>query len=429
MRLLTRVVATALCSLPYLCITAPVAADDSADTVNKVADELRDDPILIHEVMGAGDTAGMEKRLTDLAADLPYDTYVALVNAPPDIAQKTDNPSEYLLQLLHRRLDRPGLYIVQTTKGSVAVEAWGTDVDGTTLRLTASDNSRLIVDRLGELHGDDIRTLPAPVYAEVVLRSADDPPSEPGDDSYVTMSSDEVDEIADMPQAYVSTDTLVEPEESRTGFKWMVVVGSALFILLVVQQTLRRAWPGWRRGPKKAQEPAPTPKADVDVEKLRDRARRELTELATGLSQTPADMSNPEYVQQAMLARTAAEHLHDSDDVADVVGVLVLAYTGQRDLVRARTPEPPEPYRCCYFNPLHGEHTAQVGWQFGDATLHVPVCAACASAQKSGRTPDSLTVRRGRTERPYYERDDVWARTGFGSLTDELGDAVLEARR
>ncbi|MDN5855702.1 MAG: hypothetical protein L0K86_23245, partial [Actinomycetia bacterium] len=237
----SRAAAAVLCALAYLCISAPADADDTADTVKEVAGALRDDPILIHETLGAGDTAGMEQRLADLAADLPYDTYVALVNAPPDIAQKTDDPSDYLLQVLHRKLDRPGLYIVQTTGGTTAVEAWGIDVDGTTLRLTASDNSRMVVDRLRDLHGDDIRVLPPPVYAEIVLRSADDQQSEPGDDSFATMSSGEVDEIADLPQAYVSRDTLVEPKESRTGFRWMVAVGSGLFILLVAQQTLRRA--------------------------------------------------------------------------------------------------------------------------------------------------------------------------------------------
>ena len=33
-----------------------------------------------------------------------------------------------------------------------------------------------------------------------------------------------------------------------------------------------------------------------------------------------------------------------------------------------------------------------------------------------------------RGERPYFEGDDVWARTGFGSLADDLASQVMAAR-
>ncbi|UPK76116.1 hypothetical protein MU582_05590 [Nocardioidaceae bacterium SCSIO 66511] len=408
---------------------APAGADDSAKTVADLVRSLEDDPILVHETMGAGDTAAMKQRLSDLAADLPFDTYVALVNAPQEIEEKTDDPSGQLIQVLHNRLDRPGLYVVQARDGTLEVEAWGVDVDSTSVYLMSAGNTRLVSDRLADLHGDRIRAPSPPLAAEIALRSADDPRSEADPDTYATMSEDEVDELAKLPHAYVSTTEVVTPAPgSRTGFVWMAATAIGVFVLLIGQQTLRSAWPRRRVDPKPAK-PTAEPAAAISIDDVRAQAGRELTELAQDLARAPAELPHPEHAQQAMLARDAAEHVHDSDDLADVVGALVLARSGRRDVVRATESQPPGAYRCCYFNPIHGESTAEVGWQFGDARLRVPVCAECARRQKSGGTPDVLVVASGRRERPYYERDDVWARTGFGSIADDLGDLVLESIR
>ncbi|UYM03991.1 hypothetical protein [Solicola gregarius] len=409
-------------------MAAPAGADDYAGTVGEIVDTLEDDPILVHERMGAGDTAGAKRRLAELAAGLPFDTYVALVNVPQEVKEQTDDPSGYLIQVLHNQLRRPGLYVVQTSDGTLEVEAWGVDVDGTTLSLMSSDNSRLVNERLTDTHGDRIRALSPPVAAEIALRSADDPPPESGADSYATMSGDEVEELAQIPHAYVSTAELVGPApDSRTGFVWMAATTIGLLVLLVGQQTLRNAWPRRRRDPKQSKPRAQA--VEISIDDVRTRAGHELTELVQDLARAPADVPHPEYAQQAMLARDASEHVRDSDDLADVVGALVLARSGRRDVVRACESADSEAYRCCYFNPLHGESATQVGWQFGDAELRVPVCVACEQKQESGRTPDVLVVPDGRRKRPYYERDDVWARTGFGSVADDLGDLVLESMR
>ncbi|MGH3357264.1 MAG: hypothetical protein ACRDO7_00580 [Nocardioidaceae bacterium] len=396
--------------------------------MDEIVEALEDDPILVHETMGAGDTAGTKERLADLTADLPFDTYVALVNTPQEVIAQTDDPSGYLIQVLHNRLRRPGLYVVQALDGTLEVEAWGVDVDGTTVSLRSSDNARLVNEQLVDTHGERIRTLPPPVAAEIALRSADDPPSEPGSESYATLSDDEVDEIAQLPNAYVSTAQIVGPApDSRTGFLWMIATTTGLLVLLAGQQTLRRAWPRRQHNPKPSK-PREQP-VEVSIDDVRARAGRELTELARELARAPADVPHPAYAQQAMLARDAAEHVHDSSDLADVAGSLVLARSGRRDVVRASAPERSEAYRCCYFNPLHGESATQIGWDFGDAQLSVPVCVECERRQESGRTPDLLVVPDGRRERPYYERDDVWARTGFGSIADDLGNLVLESLR
>lgn len=418
--------AGALGVLACLAVGTPADADEYAGTVDEIATALRADPVLVHETLGAGDTAGMEKRLADLAEDLPFDVYVALVNTPPEVMGKTDDTSEHLLQVLHNRLDRPGLYVVQTTDGISTLDAWGIDVDGTRLSLTAPYNARLVDSRLEELHSEDSYVVPPVVAAEVALRSADDPPPESGGDSYATMSQDEVDEIAHLPQTYQPRDDVVEDSSSGSGFVWMVASTSGLLVLLAGQQTMRRAWPGWRRR-KRIVNGADVP--SVDIEAVRALAGQELTLLADELAQAPADVPHAEHAQQAMLASDAAEHALGSDDASDVVGALVLARTGRRDVTRAGTRKRLEPYRCCYFNPLHGQSTSHIGWRFGDATLQIPVCDECEDAHDNGWHPVVLTVPDGRGIRPYYERDDVWSQTGFGSLTDEFGGLVLEALR
>ena len=425
-----RLLGVVLAVLAGFCAThAPASAEEYVSSVDEIASALRQDPILVHETLGAGRTASLHDQLTELAAEVPVDVYVALVNTPPSVAEDADDTSGYLIQALHNRLEKPGLYVVATPDGALAVETFGIDADSTVLSLMVSDNVNLVHARIREAHGLDEGGATLALTAEIALRTAADQQPEAGSDSYATMTNDEIDELASLPYAYQSEDDVVEPAESRTGFIWMVGATSGVVLLLLVQQTLRRAWPGWGRRapakPKRRTQSAPTD----DIETVRGRAGRELTRLATALSRAPAEVPHQEHLQQAMLARTAAEHVHGSEEMADVVGALVLARTGLRDVERASMPESGEPYRCCYFNPLHGKSTTTVGWQFGDAMLRVPACDRCAGAHKRGHAPDSLTVLDGHRERPYYERDDVWARTGFGSLSDEFGGAALEALR
>ncbi|MFW6774640.1 hypothetical protein ACOACO_10175 [Nocardioides sp. CPCC 205120] len=102
----------------------------------------------------------------------------------------------------------------------------------------------------------------------------------------------------------------------------------------------------------------------------------------------------------------------------DLVGALVLTRVAAEALDEPRG----APYRPCFANPLHGrgDRTREVA----DAGLAVPVCKACSV----GPITDPLTVRHGLRRRPYYEGGDVWARTGFGALVDDLWSEVGRAR-
>ena len=76
-----------------------------------------------------------------------------------------------------------------------------------------------------------------------------------------------------------------------------------------------------------------------------------------------------------------------------------------------------EPYRCCFVNPTHGRGGHRADLPGG---LSVPVCRPCQRDLAAGRRPDALLEPRRGEDRPYYAGDTVWARTGYGALTDEL---------
>ena len=48
-----------------------------------------------------------------------------------------------------------------------------------------------------------------------------------------------------------------------------------------------------------------------------------------------------------------------------------------------------------------------------------------AAAIAAGKVPDSLWDE----DRPYWQRETVWARTGFGALREDMRAALAEDRR
>ena len=55
----------------------------------------------------------------------------------------------------------------------------------------------------------------------------------------------------------------------------------------------------------------------------------------------------------------------------------------------------------------------------------MPACAACAGDIDAGRrrrpSPDG--------DRPWFEGDDLWARTGYGLWSDDLAARILAGER
>ena len=61
-------------------------------------------------------------------------------------------------------------------------------------------------------------------------------------------------------------------------------------------------------------------------------------------------------------------------------------------------------------------------------TGQIVTCVACGTAAVHDGTPRFLRLPHRRGTAPYWERGDVWARTGFGAITDDLARDVLAER-
>ncbi|MEV6416146.1 hypothetical protein [Kribbella sp. NPDC051718] len=153
----------------------------------------------------------------------------------------------------------------------------------------------------------------------------------------------------------------------------------------------------------------------------------ELTQLGSDLAALPtAAGAGLRHQQLALDCHDAAGRVLDaSRDLVDVVGAMVLLDQGRREydvakaLAAGRKPGVVQPL--CAFNPLHGRASGRPTQVDSDgATLALPLCADCRRALRSGKAPASLPGDDG----PYWHGDDLWARTFFGALTDDLPAAV-----
>ncbi|MDX6283178.1 MAG: hypothetical protein QOH03_4249 [Kribbellaceae bacterium] len=153
----------------------------------------------------------------------------------------------------------------------------------------------------------------------------------------------------------------------------------------------------------------------------------ELTKLGSDLAALPTVAgAGLGHQQIALDCHDAAGRVLDaSRDLVDVVGAMVLLDQGRREydvaqaLAAGRKPVAVQPL--CAFNPLHGRASGRPTQVESDGTtLTLPLCADCRRALKSGKAPASLPGDDG----PYWHGDDLWARTFFGALSDDLAGAV-----
>ncbi len=119
-------------------------------------------------------------------------------------------------------------------------------------------------------------------------------------------------------------------------------------------------------------------------------------------------------VDLEVAARMALER--DGTPIDDL-GALVLAERG-REALKGNERER------CYFDPRHPGPAKPTRWTTGRATVHVPACKACAAAIAADKVPDSVWD----GDRPYWQRETVWARTGFGALRRDMRAALAEDR-
>ena len=143
-----------------------------------------------------------------------------------------------------------------------------------------------------------------------------------------------------------------------------------------------------------------------------DRASDAVTRLAAAIeaAEQPADAVFDLYAAASKAAGEAQTPI-------DSAGALVLAQDGVAELEGRRR-------RRCFFDPGHSGPTEPTRWRLGGDEAEVPACERCVRALEAGRAPEVL----GDRGRPYYERDTVWARTGFGAVDDDLAAIVLSGR-
>ncbi|MDO9378065.1 MAG: hypothetical protein Q7T56_04375 [Nocardioidaceae bacterium] len=410
-----------------------VPAADTVRTTQGIVDGLRTDPVMVAQTMGSGDTAGAYRRLSALAAEVRESTgtrvYVALVNAPDDAI--SDEPAKDLGVILPRRLG-DGVYVVATPEGLTSVTQRGTDLDDTLFSLGRSQVGDAVLQ-------DDRGLLPPVVEADAALRllRSDDPRlfedaprDDDQDEGYATLPAAQIDELRRLyagsrdPASFDdSAADVVEPASTGTLTVWGTTTGFLVFLLVLF--TARGWWPFTRGlGPALRRRGGTRERAVVDLVALRTELDDGLTTLARRIASAPRQPSDPDALERAVAAREAAEHLVGTSDERDLVGAVTLVRTGLHDVAtasrrRGRTP------RACFLHPLHGDAPATAPVEVDSATLDVPVCRACADDLAAGTRPDAYRPTRVGRDRPYYERDDVWAATGYGSLDADYARTVL----
>ncbi|QNE23009.1 hypothetical protein F1D05_19060 [Kribbella qitaiheensis] len=153
----------------------------------------------------------------------------------------------------------------------------------------------------------------------------------------------------------------------------------------------------------------------------------ELTDLGSELAALPTVAGDGlRHQELALDAHDAAGRVLDaSRDLVDVVGAMVLLDQARRELEIAKAiaagRKAPAVQPLCAFNPLHARATGRPTQVESDgATLTLPLCTECRQALKRGVAPKSLPGDDG----PYWHGDDLWARTLFGAVGDNLSTAV-----
>ncbi|MFF1818628.1 hypothetical protein ACFVWG_15100 [Kribbella sp. NPDC058245] len=225
-----------------------------------------------------------------------------------------------------------------------------------------------------------------------------------------------------------------DSDDSSSGGKaaLFVVLGLVALVALGLVIGLTRRRSGGVSEPRR-EKPFSIPPhvaATVAAEQRRRLTREtmlELTTLGSQLAALPTWQGGGLSHQQAALdARQAAEKVLDSsEDLVDVVGAMVLLDKARREYdaavaVAADRPVDVVPDLCA-FNPLHGRSSGQPTQVKSDgATLTLPLCAACRRALKRGEAPASLPGVDG----PYWHDKDLWARTFFGAVGDDLAGQV-----
>ncbi len=416
---------------------------DGPTDIDALAEALREDGVVIDRVMGSGEAEATHDRIAALVRETPFPVYVALVDTPAGLPDDGSAASDALVGLLNRRLG-DGLYVIKLPTGGQQVWSYGLGADPSRLSLADYANRDVLEASIAELAGpsgtEDYVYPPPVVVAEASALTAEGivevGRQEPSGDYPATLDEADADRLAERAVELDASaswrprgDDYVPVRTASAGLSALVGGLVGLSVALLLGQTLA-GWPRRRRDaepePPKSPAVVPTPPPDLHAE--RRIARAQADALAKALSGTDWDaVRDRDTAGRALTARDAVEQLLDSGDVADLIGAQVVARAGSRDLSRGRRGKG-EALRTCFFDPRHPEATSTARWHLGDGGVEVPCCGACGTAVVHDGTPAYLRLPARRGTEPYWERDDVWARTGFGAVSDFLARDVLADR-
>jgi len=349
-----------------------------------LAEQLRKDPVYVSPALARAVPADDVAELRRAVAEMPYPTFVVLApqfSDEPDVETFNDLPN-----LLRDRLDRDGVYVVGDEDGiGFDVQAYGVRPRG-----EVNDAGRAASDSVPDEDGPAARVLAALRY----LRTAE------------------------TPERSISGER--DSEDAR--FWWILGGATALGFLLPMGVAgltpgaiERRAGRRRARADTRARREQ---RAPAGTEPERGAARQAAQEAVAGLARAIAEAPDPP--DAALRSYDAASHVlgRNRATPVDHVGAEALANAGRAQL-QGRS------WRPCLFDPRHGEGVRPTRWRRGDQDATIPACAACAAAIADGRTPAVLQDR----GRAYWDRDTVWARTGFGAIDDDVADIVLAGGR
>ncbi|WP_170286059.1 hypothetical protein [Nocardioides rubriscoriae] len=353
-------------------------------------------------MMGNGATAEVDAALHARLESASMPVFVVVTRTPPGFGGYSVD--DELASLIHAGLGLDGIYYVHTSLGEGHLATYG-DVDpgatnDDTLVALARYTALEQVQKAVAAVSPDLE-VPAVAEAAIVLDIA----ARPGIPDYEqpVLTDAQVAGYTARPwvaEGYVSEDDPTSPPS--VGLSAVVGVTVALVVAITSYRLLNAS--STARGRRTARAAAER----EQVATARRDAQDAVEALELALERSVSGRGDLERRERASRCADAARGLLRSTDLLDLVGAAVLARTGTQTL-RSAT----DPYRCCFIDPRHGRALHDADLVGG---LSVPVCRPCQRDLRAGRKPAPLYD----GSRPYYEGDSVWARIGYGTLSDVL---------
>ncbi|GAB2811852.1 hypothetical protein GCM10022221_06710 [Actinocorallia aurea] len=374
----------------------------------KIVTALRRSPLYVDPAYASALPEADRARVLEAAEKAPFDFWIILV---PLVAGGTWSEPEDLISVVHDRLKRDGVYLVPESSGT---RFEGRRFGGTRDERTDALYGASVVGFLDEY---DNATLADRLLKTIEIIAGGNAQAEY--EKATAYLHEEPNPVA----------KLAQDETGRTSPVRVTAIGlgAAAVAGLAVWRWKRTRGPAPRDAHPLVLSRATLEAArNADEKGLRKQAAASVVALGELVEATevPSDDARAqELIAHALDAYQAAgKVLDDAKGVPDLAGVLVLVDAGSDAIaaVRARRKggreAPPSPL--CFFNPLHGDATAEVTWRrIGTRdSIKVRACQACAKAVRDHRTPEALLDTSGDRPLPYYAGDSLWSRTGYGQF-------------